>query len=332
MEIKICQNKQEWDNWELARKPAEFLQSWDWGEFQRQSGKDVLRLQVVENGKVGWQGQGFAHLLGFGWKYLYVPRFIAFDMELTSVIKYCKENFFSFIRIEPSNLLRPTSYVLRPTKNRQPQNTLILDISKTEEQLLAAMHEKTRYNIRLAEKKGVVIKSEKDAGVFWQLNLATTERDKFKSHPKEYYKKMLENNFCHQLTAYYPFGSAQGKPIAAILLTVFGDTITYLHGVSGNEQRNLMAPYFLQLEGIKLGKKLGCQYYDFGGIAPDAKIGATTCFNDFCWPANHPWTGITRFKAGFGGERRDYPMAMDVVLSEWRYEVYRIFKNIKRYC
>ena len=337
MEIKICQNKQEWDNWALARKPVEFLQSWDWGEFQQETGKDVLRLQMVENGQVVWQGQGFEHRLGLGMKYLYVPRMEHGTWNMEHVFDLLKEGDFAFVRIEhgtgyhPSAWLRtglsPISYLSFPTKNRQPQNTLILNINKTETELLSTMHEKTRYNIRLAEKKGVVIKSEKDAEVFWQLNLATTERDKFKSHEKEYYKKMLENDFCYQLTAYY-----QNQPIAAILLVVFGGIITYLHGVSGNEHRNLMAPYLLQWEGIKLGKNLGCQYYDFGGIAPDAKLGATTCFNNFCWQADHPWTGITRFKSGFGGEWRGYQAAFDVVLSGWRYWVYRTFKNIKRYC
>jgi len=331
MELRICDNRAEWDNWFKKQGQSEFLQSWDWGEFQAFTGKPVIRLQAVEDGEVMWQGQGFEHRLGMGMKYLYAPKLQIQNFKF-QIIDFLKKYRFIFFRIEPVNNLQLTTYNLQPTKNRQPQTTLILDLTQPEETLLANMHSKTRYNICLAERKGVVVREEKNIDVFWKLNEATIARDKFKSHPKEYYKKMLENNFCHQLTAYYPFGSAQGKPIAAILLTVFGDTITYLHGVSGNEQRNLMAPYFLQLEGIKLGKKLGCQYYDFGGIAPDAKIGATTCFNDFCWPANHPWTGITRFKAGFGGERRDYPMAMDVVLSEWRYEVYRIFKNIKRYC
>ncbi|MBI4427014.1 MAG: peptidoglycan bridge formation glycyltransferase FemA/FemB family protein [Candidatus Magasanikbacteria bacterium] len=368
MEIKICQNKQEWDSWVSTLrltpfaqgKPAEFLQSWDWGEFQKNVGNDVLRLQVVDGGQVLWQGQGFTHRLGLGMKYLYAPRMQNADNRMQSVCDFLRGKGFAFVRIEPDEELGIMNYAmpagrqeLRTTKNRQPQNTLVLNISKTEEEFLAAMHEKTRYNIRLAEKKGVVIKSEKNIDVFWQLNLATTERDKFRSHPKEYYRKMLENNFCRQLTAYYPFdslrslragsfdsaplglssGRRQGKPIAAILLAAFGDTITYLHGVSGNEHRNLMSPYLLQWEGIKLGKKLGCQYYDFGGIAPDAKLSATTSFNNFCWPADHPWTGITRFKAGFGGERRDYPGAVDVVLSGWRYVLYkiaaRLVKSIK---
>ncbi|MBI4992588.1 MAG: peptidoglycan bridge formation glycyltransferase FemA/FemB family protein [Candidatus Magasanikbacteria bacterium] len=339
MEIKICQNKQEWDNWASALrltpfaqgKQAEFLQSWDWGEFQKSVGNDALRLQIVDGGQVVWQGQGFTHRLGLGMKYLYAPR-VSRKPSVVShkFFHYLKECNFAFVRVEPDEELGIMNYELRTTKNRQPQNILVSNISKTEEELLAAMHEKTRYNIRLAEKKGVVIKSEKNVDVFWQLNLATTERDKFRSHPEEYYKKMLENDFCRQLTAYYPFGSAQGKPIAAILLAVFGDTVTYLHGVSGNEHRNLMSPYFLQWEGIKLGKKLGCQYYDFGGVAPDAKLGVTTCFNDFCWLADHPWTGITRFKAGFGGERRDYPGAVDVVLSGWRYWIYKMVARLAK--
>ncbi|MBI5222543.1 MAG: peptidoglycan bridge formation glycyltransferase FemA/FemB family protein [Candidatus Magasanikbacteria bacterium] len=343
MEIKSCQNKLDWDNWALARKPVEFLQSWDWGEFQKSTGKDVLRLQMVENGRVIWQGHGFTHRLGPGMKYLYVPRVDVISNQSSPpeagqpraeviserLLDFLKNVCFAFVRIESEKnyLLSPfgklragsISYLSLPTQNRQPQNTLVLNINRIETELLVAMHEKTRYNIRLAEKKGVVIKSGKDAEVFWRLNLETIRRDKFRSHPKEYYKKMLEFDFCHQLTAYY-----QNEPIAAILLVVFGDAITYLHGVSGDKHRNLMAPYLLQWEGIKLGKELGCHNYDFGGIAPDAKTGAITCFNNFCWPANHPWTGITRFKVGFGGERRDYPGAVDVVLNKWRYGVYWI--------
>jgi lipid II:glycine glycyltransferase (peptidoglycan interpeptide bridge formation enzyme) len=102
-----------------------------------------------------------------------------------------------------------------------------------------------------------------------------------------------------------------------------------LHGASSNEERNLMAPYLLQWEGIKLAKQLGCKYYDFWGISPAPRAGeASTCFHNLCWSATHRWTGVTRFKAGFGGSVKEYPQAVDVVLSGWKYGVYRLVRKL----
>lgn len=337
MELRICDNKEEWDNWFRKQGQNEFLQSWDWGEFQTSTSKPTVRLQAVENGvvrqahhKVVWQGQAFEHKLGLGIKYLYLPKFSIFNFsakggsasggQFSILEEFIKKYNFSFIRIEPTEKLQVTGYKLQVTRNRQPRTTLVLDLTQSEETLLANMHPKTRYNISLAERKGVQIRDEKNIEVFWKLNQTTTERDEFKSHDKEYYEKMLQFDFTRQLTAYF-----QGQPIAVILLVVFGDTCTYLHGASANEFRNLMAPYLLQWRGIQLAKKMGCKYYDFWGISPAPQINEpSSCFHNFCWSATHRWTGVTRFKAGFGGIVREYPQAVDVVLSQWKYGLYKL--------
>ncbi len=325
MEIKLCDNKAEWDSWFKKHAQNEFLQSWDWGEFQASTGKPAIRLQAVDGGEVQWQGQCLEHKLGLGVKYVYLPRIVehgTWNME--QLLFWLKKHDFSFARFEPLEKLQDTSHKIQVTRNRQPQTTLILDLSQSEETLLANMHSKTRYNISLAERKEVKVKNEKDANVFWTLNQATTKRDKFKSHGKEYYAKMLQYDFTHQLTAYY-----NNISIATILLVVFGDTCVYLHGASSNEERNLMSPYLLQWRGIQLAKQLGCKYYDFWGIAPAPKAGEpSSCFHNLCWGVGHKWTGVTRFKAGFGGTVREYPEAVDVALNKGKYRVYLTFKRV----
>ncbi len=113
MDIKICENKQDWENHIKTLDKAEFLQSWDWGEFQKNTGKEVLRLQMVENGVVSGQIQGFVHELGMGMRYLYVPR-MSLKSEVISHVhgasifgdKFFKEQRFSFIRLESAEDLR----------------------------------------------------------------------------------------------------------------------------------------------------------------------------------------------------------------------------------
>jgi lipid II:glycine glycyltransferase (peptidoglycan interpeptide bridge formation enzyme) len=190
------------------------------------------------------------------------------------------------------------------------------------------MHQKTRYNIHLARRAGVEIHEAKDARVFWQLNRETTARDRFKSHDEAYYKKMLKQPNVHQLTAYH-----QDRPVAANIFMYFGDTLTYLHGASASRERGLMAPYLLQWDGMKLGKRLGAHWYDVWGIAPFVEKRATkniNCFHNRCWSAQHPWSGITRFKVGFGGEMRTYPQALDVIFKRPKYFLYAMSRRLRR--
>lgn len=327
MDIKLAQNKEEWNSWLLAQGNLEFLQSWEWGEFQKNTGKEVLRLQCVEEGIIKGQIQGFLHVLHKNLTYLYVPRVHVTKKMLDEVVSFLRDKNIIFIRFEPdadiSCLMK-----LYKVKPRQPQNTLILDISKTSREILEQMHPKTRYNIRLAQKKGVELVEEKNVDLFFSLNEETTKRDGFKSHDKDYYRKMLQQDFVHQINAYY-----EGVPIASILLIVFGKRCTYLHGASSSEYRNVMAPYFLQWGGIQFAQSLQCSEYDFWGIAPiihkETEANALS-FHGFAWEGNHRFAGVTRFKVGFGGEVKNYPDAVEVAIQKWKYQVYRIIKTLKR--
>lgn len=322
MIIQKCEDKKTWNDYLFLRKQAEFLQSFEWGEFQDRVGNKPIRLQCVENGQVIGQVQGFEQNLFPFVKFIYLPKID----NCLEVLDYLQKSGYFFARIEPIEDLKfSDKYSIFNVQNRQPKDTVVLNVSPNEEELLAGMHAKTRYNIKLAEKKGVVIKEEKNVDVFWKLNEETFARDKFKSHDREYYKKMLQMENCYQLTAY-----VGDEAIASNILIHFGDMMTYLHGASSDKHRNLMAPYLLQWQGFLLAKKLGAVNYDFGGVSPEMKEGETktfTCYHNYCWDATHKWTGITRFKAGFGGAGKKYPQAIEVVLKPL---LYKIFQSIKK--
>ncbi len=201
-----------------------------------------------------------------------------------------------------------------------PEHTLIVDISQPEEAILAQMKPKGRYNIKLAQKKGVeVFKSQNiahDVKVFYKILTQTTQRDGFAPHSESYYAKMLEILYPQGLADLF-LAEYEGKIIAALISTYYNDTATYYFGASGNEYRNVMAPYLLQWEAMLEGKRKGCKNYDFLGIAPDEK------------DSKHPWAGITDFKRKFGGSMVSYHPAKEYVFQLFWYTAMKLYKRGK---
>ncbi len=325
MEVKICKNIEEWSN-NLESK-TEFLQSYDWGEFKKKAGEQILRIQILDGEKIVKQLQGVVQNLKFI-KYFYLPRISASEEEMAEILKFLKKKGFSFVRTEYTNKKVKTNFKTKKTKNRQPENTWVLDLSKSEEDLLQEMHSKTRYNIRLAEKKDIEIRESDDIDIFWSLVKKTSTRQKIKSHDKGYYGKMLKLPFVSQQIAY-----SEDVPVASNLVVKWGNTVTYLHGASDYEYRKIMAPYLLQWEVIKKAKEDGFQEYDFWGMAPVEKEGSgneKNCLNGWCWNEFHSLAGVTRFKVGFGGEPKKYPEAVDIIFSNLKYFLYKLARKVIR--
>ena len=231
--------------------------------------------------------------------------FLRIDPAINSSLSLCKEKL---------------SGIFYPTKPIQPQHSLILDITKSEEEILAQMKQKTRYNIRLAEKKGVKIKkisqpNNQEIQTLWDLLIKTSKRDRFRTHPQKYYQKMFEALNQKSMLKLF-FAEYQKKVITANIVVFFSDKAVYLHGASSNENRNVMAPYLLQWEQIKEAKRLSCQSYDFWGIEKQPAA------------AQSAWAGITKFKKGFGGEEISYPESWDFIFNLVRYWIYRVGKKI----
>ena len=310
MAIQAITQKADW-----KPQTQEFLQSWEWGEFQCAVGHEPLRLLVG-----GEYVQGFVHRLPLGLKYIYFPRCDIKNWKL-EISDYAKKKGFLFARIEPTNTILKLEIRNFKIRCRQPQHTLVFDLTQSEDVLLKNMHSKTRYNIRLAEKKRVEIREEKNIDIFWQLNNETTERDTFKSHEKAYYTAMLEMSIVHQFTAWY-----EGKPLASNIYIVHSDRMTYLHGASSNEYRNVMAPYLLQWQSLLWAKKQGIQKYDVWGVAAPKKEGNT--FHTYTWDESDRLHNVTRFKAGFGGMTVSYPDACEIPLKSLSYKLFQLAKKV----
>ncbi|HEC20953.1 MAG TPA: peptidoglycan bridge formation glycyltransferase FemA/FemB family protein, partial [Candidatus Peregrinibacteria bacterium] len=142
----------------------------------------------------------------------------------------------------------------------------------------------------------------------------TTERDRFSGHSLEIYQKMLEKlgNQASLLLAEY-----QGKITSGGIFTFYGKTAVYYYGASGNEHREVMAPYLVQWEAIQMAKEKGCRVFDFLGIAPpDTK--------------NHSWKGITEFKKKFGGKEVGFPAPQDIVYQPAWYQIFRAGKRLRQ--
>jgi len=222
-----------------------------------------------------------------------------------------------FLRIEPQ--ININNFKIKKTLDGQPAQTLILDLSLGEDQLLRTMHQKTRYNLRLAEKKGVKISegSLTDLPEFWRLLNVTGERDNFRLHSLKHYENLIsgqaetnsldKNGFIKLFLASY-----EGVNIAGGLFSFYGDKVTYMHGASDNKFRNLMAPYLLQWTLIKKALAENYKYYDFYGIDEEK------------------WPGVTRFKLGFGGRRVNYAGTYDLIFKSFTYFAYNLFRKLKR--
>jgi len=192
-----------------------------------------------------------------------------------------------------------------PSRHEQPEATVLLDLTKSDEEILKGMHEKGRYNIRLAQRHGVVTEESKDTDAFYELLRQTGKRDRYGIKPKSHYEKFLMLPRSFLLLAYAP-GETRNRisdlsPLAGLLGVVSGGTGIYYYGASDHAGRAKMAPSLLQFEAMKFCRSHGATTYDLFGIAP----------ND---DPKHPWSGVTRFKKQFGGEVLMYPPEQEVTL------------------
>jgi lipid II:glycine glycyltransferase (peptidoglycan interpeptide bridge formation enzyme) len=307
-----------------APRSGAFLQSFEWGEFQRSLGYKIVRHEIAAR-EVTALVQAFVRRLPLGQKTLYIPRGpIASDQGIEIIAdlqKKAVEQGALAVRVDPAEPLGIPQ--ARPAKPLQPQTTLILDLSKNEEELLLAMHEKTRYNIRLAERRGVAFHAGQEELFenFWSLLSQTAERDRFQTHSKKYYSEMIKILGAGNLTpnrarAEILLAKHENAPLAGMIIVYFGDTATYIHGASATEKRNLMAPCLLHWRAIERAKSFGCKNYDFWGIAPANA-------------EKHPLQGVTRFKRGFGGVEWRAPDSFELPIQKFRYKIYAAVQKLR---
>ena len=315
MQIINITDKKQLNDFVGGQPHAQFLQSWQWGEFQKQVSGQVWRIGMENNGRLIASAKLVKKQLPMGKSYFYCGRGpVGITDELFNYIKeLALRESAMFLRFEPVNEFQISNFKFQISKtiDVQPSQTLILDLTKSEDELLKNMRQKTRYNIRLAEKKGVkIVESGAERfEEFWQLLASTGDRDDFNLHGRSYYRAMLslDSSFVKLL-----FAEDQGKPLAGSLSVFFGDTATYIHGGSSDENRELMASHALQWQTIKLAKQLGHKYYDWHGI------------DETKWP------GVTRFKLGFGGEAVTYPGTFDLIFDSGWYNIYKMVRQARR--
>ena len=337
------------------------LQSWQWGEVEGACGRKVFRIGVVDANQLILVATIIKYELPSGKSYLYSPRgpVIAkfkvqssklkvkkeFDLLINYIKKIAQEENAVFLRMDPliqiSGVLEKSGSAevsesrmlnlsfVKAVKQVQLQHEWLLDISSSEEEILAKMKSKTRYNVRLARRKGVKVKISdfrfqmsgkekiKDIDIFWKLLQETAKRDSFRLHPKEHYQKIIEilgkDDLVRLFVAEY-----KNEVLAMILVSFFGQEACYLHGASSELYKNLMANHLLQWEAILGAKRKECTRYNFGGIAPNDN-------------SKHPWAGITRFKKGFGGKEITYIGAWELPFQKSWYRLYRLAHKFRQW-
>ncbi len=318
--LKIIKEKTVWDNFVSANNLS-FAQSWQWGDVLVAEGKNVERLVVEKDGAVVTAAQVVYLPLIFGWHYAFCPKGPVGELnaEFLDIFgEYFKTKKVLFWRIEPAQKI--ISKNLKNSYDVNPRATLVLDLQKSEEEILNAMHAKTRYNIRLAQKKNLEIKNEKNLKIFLELMEKTGSRDNFRLHESKHYEVILNSDLSRQLTVY-----SEQIPVATAIFIGYGDTFTYLFGASDHEYRQLMAPYLLQWEGIKIGQSEGYKFYDFFGVAPKKNDSSENEFDE-----KHQYGGVSRFKQGFGGRYIEAPGTFDLILNKTKYNLYTWLRKLRR--
>lgn len=302
---------------------AHIFQTWQWGEFKQKYGWQAsAHTWKDDNGFTQAAAlilQRSVSLLGITFQVFYVPKGPTLDWQEAPLVervlhdleKYAQDRSAIFIKIDPDVALgsgipatedtvefRGGLAIQAKLENRgwqfsqdqiQFRNTVMIDLALDDTTLLAAMKQKTRYNIRLAEKKGVTVRSGglADLDMLTGMYAETAVRDGFVIRSTDYYQA-LWRSFLEAGVAEPLIAEVDGQAIAAIFIFHFHGIARYIHGMSREQHRELMPNYLLQWEAIKRSRQLGCHTYDMWG-APDV------------FDESDPLWGVYRFKEGFNG-------------------------------
>lgn len=294
------------------------LQTWEWGEFRKEWGNEVLKTKygiIIVNRLP----------LGFG-----IGTFIKGPMPtkamLKDLTKIGKENNLIYIKLEPNYVIKKgniacadekkATVILReadavPGKTLFTPTSFWIDLSRPEDALMKSFSSKTRYNIRLAERKGVVVtedNSDKAFNIYLKLTQETVERQGFYAHTKRYHQLMWKHlkkaGIAKLLVAKY-----QKEIITTWIIFLWKDFVYYPYGASSARHKNVMANNLMMWEAIKLGKKLGAKTFDLWG--------------------REPGKGFTKFKEGYNPEVVEFVGTWDLVINKPAYYVFRIAEPLR---
>jgi peptidoglycan pentaglycine glycine transferase (the first glycine) len=315
---------QEWTEF-LAQYPdVHVLQTSAWGQLKSEFDWRVAHVVVENTG-----AQILFRKLPLGLSLAYIPKGPVgpnWDDLWPEVDAVCKKNRAVFLKVEvdlwEDDLASvggghpPSGFQISPHEI-QPPRTLVVDLQGTEDQILARMKQKTRYNIRLARRKGVVIRETCDVDLFYQLMQVTGERDAFGVHSRAYYQRVIDlfepRGNCKLLCAEF-----EEQPLAGLMIFAYGKRAWYFYGASANDKRHLMPTYLLQWKAMQWAKEQGCIEYDLWGVPDEDQ---ETLEANFLERRDDLW-GVYRFKRGFGGELQRAVRAWDRVYNPLLYKLY----------
>jgi lipid II:glycine glycyltransferase (peptidoglycan interpeptide bridge formation enzyme) len=291
----------EWNEFLADHPHAHLLQAGAWGELKRAFGWQVERITDGVNG-----AQVLFRRLPLGFHFAYIPKGpLGSDWPRLwpEIDRVCRRKRTLLLKVEPDLLDLVDSHCLAafagftPAEPVQPRRTILVSLEGGEEQWLSQMKQKTRYNIRLAERKEVVVEPWQDVDGFFNLMQATGTRDGFGIHSLDYYHRAYDlfhpGGSCELLVAKYA-----GRPLAALMVFAHGRRAWYLYGASTDEERSRMPTYLLQWEAMGWAARQGCLEYDLVGV-PDEEEDILEA--GFSQRSDGLW-GVYRFKRGFGGQ------------------------------
>ena len=327
-----------WDELLLSLPAPHLLQTWTWGELKSRFGWQARRLLWQDGaGSVVAAGQLLtrASQLGGSFKVAYCPKGPVLNWEsddlratiLAALIKAARDEGALVLKIDPevayetgaaeavADQLSTFGWQQAP-KPAQFRNTLILDLRQDEEMLLKGMKQKWRYNVRLAAKKGVVVRrgTAQDLDLLFRMYAETALRDGFVIRTRDYYLDAW-GSFIQRGLAQPLIAEVDGTAVAGQIIYRCGKTGWYLYGMSTNLHREKMPNHLLHWEAIRWAKEQGCELYDFVGAPDELKE------SDSMW-------GVYRFKKGFGGDFVRTIGEWDFALRPSAYRAYRLLMPI----
>lgn len=306
------------------------LQSWEWGDFRAETGLKVIRIGFFANQKIQKALQVTLHPIPLIKKNIaYFPKgFMPDDDQIAALKQIAKQENCLFVKIEPniSQKVDSPSAHLEVKQFLAKNQTVIgkplftkytfkIDLTQDEEDLFSKLSSKTRYNVRLAEKKGVKIyenTSQEGMEQYIEILKETTSRQGFYAHSVNYFRKMWhffgDSGMIRIFHAVY-----EDQILVSWIMFVFKNVLYYPYGASRDIHREVMASNLMMWEMIKYGKAQDCQTFDLWGALgpnPDEK---------------HPWYGFHRFKKGYGGDLYEFLGTFDLVMN---YPLYKIFRKV----